>query len=159
MGSFVPIAEHFRFRLGSERLTLYKKSGESYEHVLMKALGYALFRPQFPQLEIEKRIGLRYKPDLIALDAHGKPEFWGECGQVGLRKIGWLAKHSGARRIALFKLDITAKHFLEQVRAEIEPRYRPPARMQLFVFTPAVLEEVGEDLDEIPAHWYTVYDI
>jgi hypothetical protein len=159
MGSFVPLAETFRFRIGGERLTLYKKSGESYEHVLMKAIGYALFCPQFPQLEIEKRIGLRYKPDLIALDAQGKPEFWGECGQVGLRKIGWLAKHSGARQVALFKFNITAKHFIEQVRAEVEPRYRQAGRLFLFNFTSAILQEAGEELDEVPPRWYTRYDI
>lgn len=159
MGSFVPIAETFRFRIGAERVTLYKKSGESYEHVLMKALGYTLFRPQFPQLEIERRIGGRYKPDLIALDAQGKPEFWGECGQVSLRKVGWLAKHSGARQVALFKFQITAKHFLEQVRAAVESRYRPAGRLQLFVFAPAILAEAGAVLNEVPAHWYTRHDI
>jgi hypothetical protein len=142
MGSFVPIAETFRFRIGEERLTLFKKSGESYEHVLMKALGYALFRPQYPQLEIERRIGLRYKPDLIALDRHGKPEFWGECGQV-----------------ALFKFNITPRHFIEQVRSEIEPRYRPAGRLLLFNFTPSILQEAGEELDEVPSRWYIRYDI
>ena len=159
MGSFVAISEHYRFRVGDERLTFYKKAGESYEHVLLKALGYALFRPQFPQLEIEKRIGLRYKPDVVALDAHGKPEFWGECGHVGLRKVAWLAKHSGARQIALFKFDITARHFIEQVRAEIEVKYRPPGRLLLFVFAPDSLDEAAEQLNEVPAHWYTRYDI
>jgi len=159
MGSFVPIAEHFRFLIGDERVTLYKKSGESYEHVLMKAIGYVLYRPHFPQLEIERRIGGRYKPDLIALDEQGKPEFWGECGQVGLRKVAWLAKHSGARQIVLFKFNIATDFFLAQVRAEIEPRYRPAGRLQLCNFSRVVLEEAGERLDEVPPHWFTRYDI
>jgi uncharacterized protein YaeQ len=159
MGSFVPIAETFRFHVGDERITLHKKSGESYEHVLMKALGYALYRPQFPQLEIERRIGGRYKPDLIALDKQGKPEFWGECGKVGLRKVAWLAKHSGAQQVVLFKFDITADFFLAQVRAEIEQRYRAAGRLQLYNFSRVILEEAGERLDDVPPHWFTRYDI
>ncbi len=159
MGSAVHLSKTYHLRVAGERLTVYKKNGESYEHVLMKCLGYAMFRPLYPKLEIEKRIGLRYKPDLIALDDYGKAEFWGECGHVGLRKVVWLAKHSGAKRIALFKFNIAARHFIEQLRAEIEPRYRPPLRITLFNFDPIVVEEVTEEIDEIPTHWRETYEI
>ena len=159
MGSAVNLSETYHFRIAGERLTLHKKCGESYEHVLLKALGYAMFRPRYPRLEVEKRIGLRYKPDLISLDDHGKAEFWGECGQVGLRKIAWLAKHSGARQIALFKFDIVARHFIEQVREEVDARYRPPSRISLFNFKAIVIKEAGEQLDEIHQHWYEQYEI
>lgn len=125
----------------------------------MKALGYTIFRPQFPHLEIEKRIGLRYKPDLIALDDHGKAEFWGECGKVSLRKIGWIAKHSGARQLALFKFDITPQHFISQVRAEVEARYRTPSRITLFNFDRIILDEAGTELDDVPQSWYKQFDI
>lgn len=159
MGSAVNLSESYRFRIAGELLTFFKKYGESYEHVLMKALGYAMFRPTHPTLEIEKGIGVRYKPDLIALDAHGKPAFWGECGHVGLRKVSWLAKHSGARQIAIFKLGIVARHFISQLHEAIEPRYRPPSRICLINFGAAVIHEVGEDLHEIPEHWYERHEI
>jgi uncharacterized protein YaeQ len=159
MGSDIHFSKTYHFRIRGERLTVYKKNGESYEHVLMKTLGYAMFRPRYPQLEVERRIGLRYKPDLVALDEQGKAEFWGECGHVGLRKVSWLAKHSGARHLALFKMNITAKHFIEQVRAEVEPRYRPPTRIVLFNFDALVVQEVGEELTDVPAAWYERYDI
>ena len=35
---------------------------------------------------VEVAIGDRYKPDVIALDATGIPQFWGEAGQVGEAK-------------------------------------------------------------------------
>jgi uncharacterized protein YaeQ len=159
VGSAVNFAKTYHFRIAGQRVTLYKKNGESYEHVLMKALGFAMFRPQFPNLEIEKRIGLRYKPDLIALNELGKAEFWGECGQVGLRKIAWIAKHSGARQLALFKFNITADHFIAQVRDEVEARYRPPSRIRLFNFDSIVVKEVGEEFTEIPESWYEQLDI
>jgi len=122
MGSAVQLSQTYHLRIAGERLTVYKKSGESYED-------------------------------------HGKAEFWGECGHVGLRKAGWLAKHSGARRIALFKMGIAAKHFIEQVREEVEPRYRPPSRISLFNFDDIVIEEVTEEISEIPARWYERYEI
>jgi len=159
VGSAVNFSKTYHFLIAGRRVTLHKKNGESYEHVLMKALGYAMFRPQFPHLEIEKRIGLRYKPDLIAVDKYGKAEFWGECGQVGLRKIGWIAKHSGTQQLALFKFNIAARHFVEQVRTEIDLRYRPPNRIILFNFDSIVLEEAGEEFDEIPQSWYERFEI
>lgn len=159
VGSAVNFAKTYHFRIAGQRVTLHKKNGESYEHVLMKALGFAMFRPQFPHLEIEKRIGLRYKPDLIALDERGKAMFWGECGQVGLRKIGWIAKHSGARQLALFKFDITADHFISQVREQVEARYRPPSRIRLFNFDSIVLREAGEVFTEVQDSWYERFDI
>ncbi|MEP7342524.1 MAG: hypothetical protein ABI977_32650 [Acidobacteriota bacterium] len=159
MGSAVNFAKTYHFRIAGQRITLYKKNGESYEHVLMKALGYAMFRPQFPNLEIEKRIGLRYKPDLIALNELGKAEFWGECGQVGLRKIAWIAKHSGTQQLALFKFNITAGHFIAQVRDEVEARYRPPSRIRLFNFDSIVMKAAGEEFTEIPESWYERIDI
>jgi len=159
VGSAVNFAKTYHFRIAGQRVTLHKKNGESYEHVLMKALGFAMFRSQFPNLEIEKRIGLRYKPDLIALNELGKAEFWGECGQVGLRKIAWIAKHSGAQQLALFKFNITADHFIAQVRDEVEARYRPPSRIRLFNFDSIVMKEAGEEFTEVLESWYERIDI
>lgn len=159
VGSAVNLSKTYHFRIAGQRVTLYKKNGESYEHVLMKALGYAMFRPQFPNLEIERRIGLRYKPDLVALNPLGKAEFWGECGQVALRKVGWIAKHSGARKLVLFKFNIVAEPFVTQVRQELDSRYRPPERIRLYNFNPVVLAEAGEAFDCIPLDWYEKFDI
>ncbi|MBP6820974.1 MAG: hypothetical protein KA368_05495 [Acidobacteria bacterium] len=159
MASRVYFSQTYQFRIAGERITLYKKNGESYEHVLMKALAYGLFRKQFPKLEIERRIGLRYKPDLIALDDFGKPEFWGECGQVGLRKIGWIAKHSGVQQLAIFKFDIIPDHFISQVRKEVDTRYRQAKRIKLFNFDHIVLKEAGEEFDEVPESWYQSFEI
>jgi uncharacterized protein YaeQ len=159
VGSSVYFSKTYHFRIAGQRVTLYKKNGESYEHVLMKALGYAMFRPRFPKLEIERRIGLRYKPDLVALNDLGRAEFWGECGQVGLRKIGWIAKHSGTQQLALFKFDIIADHFIAQVREEVDARYRPPSRIRLFNFNPFVIKEAGEEFDEVPESWYERLEI
>lgn len=76
------------------KLVLAKKRGESIEHVLMKAVLWALYRPLFPGVRVEVPIGDTYKPDLVALApppgglAYGDPQpvFWGEAGKVSADK-------------------------------------------------------------------------
>jgi hypothetical protein len=60
----------------------------------MKAALWVLYRPLFPDLRVEVRIGDAFKPDLVALApppgglAYGDPEpiFWGEAGKVTPKK-------------------------------------------------------------------------
>lgn len=76
------------------KLVLVKKRGESIEHVLMKAVLWALYLPDYPGVQVEVPIGDTYKPDLVALApppgglAYGDPEpvFWGEAGKVSAQK-------------------------------------------------------------------------
>ena len=76
------------FELAGRSVRLWQRPGETYGHVLMKALGYAMFVGEYPGLEIELAVGLRYKPDLVALNGPGGGRtragarflFWGECG-------------------------------------------------------------------------------
>jgi uncharacterized protein YaeQ len=166
MGSALGLSELYHFRIAGTRLRLHKRVGESYEHVLLKALGYALLRADYAALEIERDLGWRYTPDLIAFDAQGGVDFWGECGSVGMRKIAWLARHSGARRIAFFKLGLgeqSAANFVAQVRAQVPERYRPRARLLLFSFDAARanegLQERGAEIADVPADWYRSYDV
>lgn len=166
MSSALELSELYHFRIAGTRLKLYKRVGESYEHVLMKALGYALFHTAYPQLEIERDLGWRYKPGLVALNARGGIDFWGECGSVGRRKIGWLAKHGRAGRLAFFKFGMTsvaAASFIAQVRDEVLERYRPDSRLVLFSFDGGrVIDEMRErrnELADVPADWYQRYDI
>ncbi len=162
MGSFVKLSDTYHLRLAGERLPLYKRAGESYEHVLMKALGYAMFRPAYPTLEIERRIGLRYKPDLIALDQVQQIEFWGECGAVSFRKIAWLAKHTRAQRIVIFKFAQTLQavaQWIQSLRAEVEHRYRPATRVSLINFAARVRDDVEKEINTVPENWYQAYEI
>ena len=76
------------------KLVLTKKRGESLEHVLMKAALWVLYRPLYPDVRVEVKIGDAYKPDLVALApppgglAYGdlEPTFWGEAGKVTPKK-------------------------------------------------------------------------
>ena len=145
-----------RFETSKGTLRLWQQRGESYEHVLMKALAYAMNVGEFPSLEIEKKVGLRYKPDLIAIGRDGRFEFWGECGLISVRKTVWLAKHSRAKRVTLFKINYGIEQFLEQLRSEIEPKYREGRRLRVVNFVGDIKDLTAHgQIAKVSADWYT----
>jgi hypothetical protein len=79
-------------RAHGQQVVFIKKAQESTEHVMMKALLWALYLPLYPDMAVEVQIGDRYKPDLVVLDSQNKPRFWGEAGQVGRQKIVTLVR-------------------------------------------------------------------
>jgi hypothetical protein len=81
-----------RVRAGGRTLVLKKRAGESTAHVILKAIAFARYRPAYPDLRVEVPIGLRYKPDLVALDGFGEPRIWIECGHVDREKVRRLVR-------------------------------------------------------------------
>lgn len=139
-------------------MRLWQRPGESYGHVLLKALGYAMFVGEHPNLEIERRVGLRYKPDLVAPGdgaALARFAFWGECGMVTMRKVAWLLKHGQLARLVLFKLDCPVPALLKELREAVGPRHRSGGRLLLVNFVPDIAERAGRDIPEVPESWYT----
>lgn len=148
------------FRLAGERVRLWQRTGESYGHILMKALGYAMFIGAYPHLEIEVRVGLRYKPDLIARRSGKSFAFWGECGANSLRKTGWILKHTRTEKLALFKINHNVNQLIEQLREEIPEKYRPAGKLVLINFVSAIAELTESKLIETVApEWFTLTEI
>lgn len=146
----------FRFEVRGEKLLLYKRRGESFEHVLMKALLYGLASARFASLEIERNLGGRYTPDVVAVDGDGRVAFWGECGDVSMRKVAWLAKHSGAGELAFAKIGAGAA-IAAEMRKHIDARYRPDGRITLYSFVPDIrarVEARNLRVETVPASWY-----
>ncbi|MCA1567776.1 MAG: hypothetical protein LC803_19450 [Acidobacteria bacterium] len=148
----------YDFELAGRRVRLWQRTGESYEHVLMKALGYAMFVGEFPAMEIEQRVGLRYKPDLVA---RGGAEFalpfafWGECGQTAVRKTAWLLKHAGVARLVLFKIG-SSSALVKELRAVVDERYRAPERLVIVNFVSDIVERTLERrIARVAEGWYT----
>ncbi len=151
------------FELAGRRVRLWQRGGETYGHVLMKALGFAMFVREYPNLEVEVPVGLRYKPDIVALNeaGGGRPRagarflFWGECGTVSMRKVAWLLKHGDTERLVLFKIDCGVPAYTRELRDSVGPRYREAGRLTLVNFAADIAERaVGRRVDEVPADWY-----
>ena len=157
----------YDFELVGRRVRLWQRRGESYGHVLMKALGFAMFAPRYPGLEIELPVGLRYKPDLVALNGgDGRPRagarflFWGECGMVSMRKVAWLLKHGDTERLVLFKTGSSVRAYTRELRDSVEPRYRGDGRLTLVNFAPDIAERAAERrIESVPVGWYEKIEV
>jgi len=144
------------FQLAGERVRLWQRPGESYEHVLMKALGYAMFARKYPRLEIEKVVGLRYKPDLIVQNGERDFDFWGECGQNAIRKTHWILKHTRTEQFALFKISANAEQLVKQVREEIPEKYRPKNRLILINFVNNIVKLTeSKQIAKVSQDWFS----
>lgn len=148
------------FYLAGNRVRLWQRTGESYEHVLMKALGYAMFAGEFPNLAIEVKVGLRYKPDLIAIDSAGDFEFWGECGANSIRKTRWILKHTRTEKLVLFKIGQNVEQLVKQLREEITEKYRADGRLTLINFVSDIAGLTAErQISKVSRDWFNEFII
>ena len=148
------------FQLSGKRARLWQRPGESFEHVLMKALGYAMFVGEYPNLEIEVKIGLRYKPDLIARNGNGEIQFWGEAGANSIRKTRWILKHTRAEKLVLFKIGQNVEQLIKQLREEIPAKYRAGGRLTLIKFVSDIGDlTASRQIEKVSGKWFTEFEI
>jgi hypothetical protein len=122
----------------------------------MKALGYSMFAEKYPTLEIEMKVGLRYKPDLVARNRIGDFLFWGEAGANSLRKTAWLLKHTQTRKLALFKIGRNVNQLIAQLREEIPAKYRPKDRLILINFVGDIVNlTAAKQIEKVSQDWFT----
>ena len=91
------------FRAHGQQMIFIKKTMESSMHVWTKALIWALFLPDYPDLSVEPPMELRYKPDLVQLDEENNLVFWAEAGRISHRKIRWLVTRHRSTHIVFAK--------------------------------------------------------
>lgn len=145
----------YDFRLKDKKIRLWQRHGESYQHILLKALGYAMFCEEFPGLEIEKRVGLRYKPDLVAQNENDEFIFWGEAGENSIRKTAWLLKHARVEKLVLLKLGIAEEMFIKQLKDKIPERCRQNGRLTLINFSPAIVAQTADgNIENIDSNFF-----
>ena len=106
---------------------LAKRPGESAHHLLLKGLLWACALPLHPEAQCELELGLRYRPDVVALGADGvTPCWWGECGSVKPSKLASLASTFPQAHIAVAKWGRSdLRGYASQLRGELAlPRTR-----------------------------------
>lgn len=143
------------FILAGKKVKVWQRTGESYEHILMKALGYAMFIGEYPDLEIETPVNLRYKPDLIVFSEDRSFRFWGECGQNSIRKTFWILKHTRTEKMVLFKIGQNTDSLIKQLREAIEKKYRPQGRLSLINFVSDIVNLTAtKQIEKVSKDWY-----
>lgn len=148
------------FTLANEKIRLWQRLGESYEHILMKALGYAMFVGKYPKLEIETKIGLRYKPDLISVGERGVYAFWGECGQNSIRKTNWILKHTRTEKLVLFKIAVNGEQFIKKLRVEVPGKYRSDGKLVLINFVSDIANlTASRQIPKVSKDWFAKFEI
>jgi hypothetical protein len=144
------------FKIFGRPVRLWQNPGESFDHVLLKAVGFAMFARDFPHLEIERRVGLRYKPDLVALSSIGGFVFWGECGINSVRKTAWVLKHANTQRLVLFKMNAAAEQLASHLRGVIPERYRVDGRLAIVNFCDEIRDlTVNRQIAKVPDDLFT----
>ena len=134
---------------GDERRVVFvKKPAEGIEHVLMKAMLWALYLPQYPEMLVEVPIGARYKPDLVqprpALDPASGPLFWAEAGHVGQKKLERLVKSYPDTHVVIGKWDAALRPHVRIVERALKGRERP-APFEFIRFPPDVRRFFSDD--------------
>ena len=120
MESDLKLRRKWTFRAQDKQIVLVKKSYEKNTHVLMKGFIWALYLPYYPNLTVEVGIGDRYKPDVVAVDELGKPQFWGEAGQITVQKIHSLLRRYRATHVAIAKWQTPLKPYIEIVTEALD---------------------------------------
>lgn len=107
-------------RARGEQVVFVKRKHERLEHVWMKAFLWALYLPSYPDLQVELDIGDKYKPDVVMLDSHrGRPQFWGEAGEVSPDKIDALLTRYTDTHFAIAKWATDLDLLLAQIEEAI----------------------------------------
>lgn len=133
-------------RAHGQSLVLVKRPIESAEHVIQKALLWALYLPRYPNLRVEVPLPQpsRYKPDLLALDELQEPKFWGECGEVAIEKLRFLLSRYRRTHFVFSKWDTRLEPFAEFI-TRATPNNLRTAPVELISFPPIAAEWINSD--------------
>lgn len=119
-----------------------------------------MFVGKYPDLEIETKVNLRYKPDLIVYSDDRDFKFWGECGQNSIRKTVWILKHTRTEKMVLFKIGLNTDSLVKQLREEIEEKYRPKGRLSLINFVSDIVNLTADkQIEKVSKDWYLETEI
>lgn len=142
------IRRKWTFRAHDQQVVFVKGTQERTAHVIMKALLWALYLPQYPDMRVEVRIGDRYKPDVVQLDAAGHPVFWGEAGRVSRDKIHALVRRFRTTHFVIAKWD-TRLEPLEHIVAGALAGTSRAAPFDLITFAPDSAERFIDERGHI----------
>ncbi len=147
----------FRFYLESKnQITLFKRKGVPFDHVILKALAYALYWKEFDDIRLDPHLSLKFQPDLLAVDLAGEPSLWIQCGKADAAHLEYALKHTRAREVVLVTQGTDIDQIVHELRKKIHYRYST-SRLKVISFC-LPLDEFVYDPLEIPKGCYKAFD-
>ncbi|MBN1688375.1 MAG: YaeQ family protein [Candidatus Omnitrophica bacterium] len=149
--------EKYTFQLCSERIQQKKKmvfvksSSETQGHVILKLLGYMLF--YHPDLRVEAKVGMHYKPDLALDGDGGVPSLWIDCGYIALKKAEKLAHQLKRTRFVIIK---KTNREIENFKKLVDKRFED-STVEYLAFEPAFVDRLAGALRRI--NEVTIYPV
>jgi len=141
---------------------LSKAPGESVQHLLLKALCWALYLPQYPSAICEPSadcridVGSPYRPDAVALGSTAQPVWWAECGSVSAQKLGTLVAQLPDTHFTVAKWarsDVSG--YASSLRAALPSQGRAPFEVLSF---PEDTERFISDDGRVSVQWSDLLD-
>ncbi len=134
-------------RVNGRKQVFARGAGEGDRHILLKALVFALYLPQYPDLGVERSIGNRYKPDLIALASDNTPIFWAECGEIGTEKLTRLVRRFPDTHLVIAKMAVDLAPWQAIIERALPERRTAPIELLGFDAIAWDAFDEGGDLD------------
>jgi hypothetical protein len=127
VASDLMLRRKWTFKAHGKQVVFVKHAKEHSAHVVIKALLWALYLPDYPHLSVEIPVGDRFKPDVVALGTDRQPLFWGEAGKVGIEKFRSLVRRYRHTHFALAKWSMNVGPLIDLVdrAATTHPRSAP----------------------------------
>jgi len=113
------LARRYNLRICGYNVIFYKTEFETDEHIIQKALVYALYAPTYGQLLVDVDANDKYRPDLVKFDDCRMPVFWAECGKISVNKVIKLAKKYRDTHLVFAKPERELERFANEVREEL----------------------------------------
>lgn len=123
--------------LHREKIVLESRAGESTRHIALKILAYLFFQGEAAPLplEIERAVGQRHKPDLVAREPDDGPIcLWIDCGQIEPKRLGRIAAANHKARIVVLKsTDGEARLYAKAAERSVASADEPRVQIMGFV--------------------------
>lgn len=124
MASDLMLRRKWTFKAHGKQVVFVKHAREQSAHVFMKALLWALYLPEYPELSVEIPVGDRFKPDVVALGPDHEPIFWGEAGKVSTEKIRSLVRRYRHTHFAIAKWNMNITPLIDLVEKAVSKHHR-----------------------------------
>jgi len=147
------MGKSYHFKVDKESLSIYKEPNEHYVKTFMQVLGYYLYKPDYPTLQISSNTYKRYKSDLIALDYESEPTFWGTCFERDYQKIEYLCRHTNIQKVVFFEIADDITPFIQLLRNKIHYKYHEI--LEIVNFVPEIIHYIDPEEVIVVDDWFT----